>query len=318
MKIALIGGSGFIGTVLCSKLLALGHEVVIGDKTSSEIYPELVQICDVRDFNSIVPVLEGCDVIYNLAAEHHDNVDPISLYYDVNVEGARNLLKAAEEKNIRSVIFTSSVAIYGFSATPATEDFPIQPFNDYGQSKANAEIVHREWLSKSDDRSLVIIRPTVVFGPKNRGNVYNLFSQMATKFSPMIGNGQNMKSMAYVENIADLLIWGMQQGVGEHIYNWSEQPDMTMNELFITVKKEMGETAKVGLRIPYWLGMVIGSCFDVLSKLSGLKFKVSAIRVKKFCGNTRFSSQKARDAGFLPQTSLEEGICRMIRAEFKK
>ena len=93
--IAIIGGSGFIGTRLTALLLDAGHEVRIIDKNQSEKYPELRLEGDVRNVSDLVETCRGCDVIYNLAAEHKDDVRPLSLYDDVNVQGARNVCEAA-------------------------------------------------------------------------------------------------------------------------------------------------------------------------------------------------------------------------------
>lgn len=89
-NIAIIGGSGFIGTKLPKRLLESGCAVKIADKVKSLTYPELWIKGDVRDKASLVSALQGCDTIYNLA-EHRDDVTPKSLYWDVNVKGAGNV-----------------------------------------------------------------------------------------------------------------------------------------------------------------------------------------------------------------------------------
>ena len=87
-------------------------------------------------------------------------------------------------------------------------------------------------MAKKDpqNRSLVIIRPTAVFGEENRGNVYNLLKQINSKNFIMIGNGKNKKSIAYVRNVADFIIFSTKLNSGIHIYNYIDKPDLTMNE----------------------------------------------------------------------------------------
>ncbi len=87
MKILIIGGSGFIGTRLVDELLKTGHDLAIFDKNPSPIFNHLVTIGDVRELNALNKALKGVDVVYNLAAEHRDDVTPTSLYYDVNETG---------------------------------------------------------------------------------------------------------------------------------------------------------------------------------------------------------------------------------------
>lgn len=86
MKIALIGGSGFIGANLARLLIDNSVDFSILDKVKSDVYPESWVYCDVTDYDSLISTLIGHDLIINLAAEHKDNVNPISLYYQVNVE----------------------------------------------------------------------------------------------------------------------------------------------------------------------------------------------------------------------------------------
>lgn len=231
MNICIVGGSGFIGTRLSANLELFGVKFKIVDKIRSSLYPENWSYGDVTNFESLIPAISGSDVIINLAAEHKDNVHPISLYYDVNVQGAKNVCAAAEQLGIKHIVFTSSVAVYGFVEKETGEDGEFHPFNDYGKSKLEAEHVYDAWQAKDAERTLVTVRPTVVFGENNRGNVYNLFRQIASGKFLMIGAGNNQKSMAYVENIASFLKFATTFESGRHVFNYIDKPDFTMNEL---------------------------------------------------------------------------------------
>lgn len=316
MNIALVGGSGFIGTRLSQRLLAAGHEIHIIDKVRSHFYPDLCVLADVRDQRALSAALQGCEVVINLAAEHKDNVNPVSLYDEVNVDGAKNICLAAEHTNIKRIIFTSSVAVYGFAPLDTDENGLFAPFNHYGRTKMLAEGVYREWLGADTGRSLTIIRPTVVFGERNRGNVYNLLRQIVSGKFIMVGNGQNEKSMAYVENVAAFLEYSLTFSTGEWLFNYIDKPDFSMNDLVILVKKLLGRTPSVGPRLPRSLGLLAGSAFDFLSMITGKTYPVSAIRVKKFCSNTRFLSTRLNATTFLPPFSLREGLERTVRFEF--
>lgn len=115
MNALITGGSGFIGTNLVTDLLRTDHTVSIYDKTKSDTHPDLCIVADIRDREILSDALQGVDAVYHLAAEHRDDVRPHSLYYDVNVGGAENLAYAAEKNNVKKIIFTSSVAIYGLN-----------------------------------------------------------------------------------------------------------------------------------------------------------------------------------------------------------
>jgi nucleoside-diphosphate-sugar epimerase len=294
----------------------LGRQTRIGDLNQSEAFPNLHTTCDVRDASSMSGILAGAGSIINLAAEHRDDVRPISRYHETNVEGARQVCRAATAANIQKLVFTSSVAVYGFQPFPVDESGPFEPFNPYGITKLSAEEVYQAWAAEDPARSLVIIRPTVVFGEGNRGNVYNLLHQIALGRFVMVGPGTNRKSMAYVGNISEALILALSLGSGTHIFNYADSPDMNMNELVAFVNQSLGRPARNHWRIPTQLAKVGGGALDIVARITGRTFPVSAIRVRKFCESTQFKADLIRAIPFSPTFSLKEGLLRTIRSEF--
>ena len=314
--IKIIGGSGFIGTRLSKRLTKNKSEFNIVDKTMSKSFKSICSIADVRDTDSLSKVLNSDDIIINLAAEHRDDVSPKTLYDDVNVQGARNVCEVAQEKGISTIIFTSSVAVYGFAPLGTDESGEINYFNDYGRTKYEAELVYKEWYNKDpQNRKLVIVRPTVVFGEQNRGNVYNLLRQIASGKFMMIGDGTNRKSMAYVENVAAFLEYSLSFENGIHIYNYIDKPDFDMNTLVKNVNKALGKEEKVGFRMPFSIGYSIGKLFDLAAFVTGKKFTVSSIRVKKFCSDSMFDTSIEK-SGFVRPVKLEDGLASTIKYEF--
>ena len=315
MKITIIGGSGFVGTRLTKRLLDAGHIVNIADKNDSKKYPELRVYTDVREPDSLLKELKGSDVVINLAAEHRDDVTPKSLYDDVNVTGAENVCNACTHLGITKIIFTSSVAVYGFAPVGTDETGKINYFNDYGRTKWFAEEKYRKWLHQDKNNSLTIVRPTVIFGEQNRGNVYNLLRQIAGGKFPMVGKGTNIKSMAYVENVAAFIEYNLNNDEGEYLFNYIDKPDFDMNTLVTEVYKALGKPHKI-IHWPYWLGYFGGLCFDLLALLLRKKLAISSIRVKKFCSNTMFNAENIKKTKFIPPVSLVEGLQRTIKYEF--
>ncbi|MBN2656535.1 MAG: NAD-dependent epimerase/dehydratase family protein [Spirochaetales bacterium] len=316
MEVAIIGGSGFIGTRLAARLISGGHQVRIIDKLESRAYPDLWRPGDVRNPESLIAALKGAGAVFNLAAEHRDDVSPVSLYYDVNVKGAGNVCEACRTLGIENICFTSSVAVYGHSDVETDENGEFHPENEYGKSKLAAEKIYRTWMEESDGRTLSIIRPTVCFGEDNRGNVYNLLRQMASGKFMMIGKGINRKSMCYVENLAAFLQYNLEFGNGLHIYNYIDKPDFDMNSLVRTVRRELGKNDSIKLRIPYGVGMAGGYCFDLLARILKRKLPISSVRVAKFNQNTLYKSSLIDQLGFNAPVPLQEGLERTIRHEF--
>ena len=257
--ITIIGGSGFIGTRLVKRLANITYtNLKIIDKVSSSTFSHLSCIADVGSVVQLRNAISSNTVIVNLAAEHRDDVRPLSRYDEVNVQGAKNISAVANEKGVQTIIFTSTVAVYGFAPIGTDESGKINPFNDYGRTKYEAEQVFKAWQAEAPtDRTLVIIRPTVVFGEQNRGNVYNLLRQIATGKFVMVGRGENRKSMAYVENVAAFIEYSMSFKPGVHIYNFIDKPDFTMNSLVANVNLILGRSKR--LASAYHLQSVISS-----------------------------------------------------------
>jgi nucleoside-diphosphate-sugar epimerase len=314
--IAVIGGSGFLGTRLCKRLAAAGKPFVILDKGPSATFPDRWLQMDVRDVASLRATLPDGAIVVNLAAEHRDDVRPQSLYEEVNVAGAENICLVADEKRVRKIIFTSSVACYGFCPANTDESGAIAPFNEYGRTKARAEAVFRSWQERAPgERQLVVVRPTVIFGEQNRGNVYNLLKHIASGKFVMVGGGRNTKSMAYVENVASFLEHCLESAAGSGTYNYVDKPDLDMNSLVSTVREKLGIGKGVGKRIPYWAGYSIGLVFDLIAFVTRKALPISSIRVKKFCSTTQFATS-VRETGFVAPFSLEEALARTINHEF--
>jgi nucleoside-diphosphate-sugar epimerase len=315
-NISVIGGSGFIGSRLCSILKNNGSRFSIIDKVSSKFFPNDCQLADVRSINDLRKTLDQDSIIINLAAEHRDDVSPKTLYDETNVQGAKNICLIAAEKKIQTIIFTSTVAVYGFAPPGTNESGKINPFNDYGRTKWEAEKIYKNWQAEDPaNRILVIVRPTVVFGERNRGNVYNLIKQIASGKFVMIGNGLNKKSMAYVENIASFLNYSLSFKPGIHVYNYIDKPDFTMNELVGHVNALLDRSSEIKFRLSYRVGMLVGKLFDAISWITNKKFPISSIRVKKFCANSIYESSIS-STGFSPPTPLIEALDRTVRYEF--
>ncbi len=317
--INIIGGSGFIGKNIQDKLIEENINFCILDqRKGSETKDIFFKKCDVTNKDDLNNSIDENSILINLAAEHKDNVFPISKYYEVNVEGAKNICQAAESKNVKQIIFTSTVAVYGFAEDYTDENGKINPFNDYGKSKFEAEKVYENWQKKDpENRSLVIIRPTAVFGEENRGNVFNLFKQINSKNFIMIGDGNNKKSIAYVRNVADFIIFAIKFNSGIHIYNYIDKPDLTMNELVSLAQNELSIKPFLKFKLPYFIAIFIGILFDLLSKILSKEMIVSSIRIKKFCSNSLFNSSIS-SSGFIPRHNLQDALKKTIKHEFKK
>ncbi len=316
MTYTITGGSGFIGTHLGLALQNAGESFQIIDKKPSETFPDKVTLLDILEADHLAQCLSG-ETVFHLAAVHRDDVTPPDLYHRVNVEGTANLCHAASLRGIDRIIFTSSVAVYGFCDHPTDETGAINPFNAYGRSKYAAEQVLRSWAAQSPKvRSLIIIRPTVVFGPGNRGNVYNLFRQIALGRFVMVGRGENRKSLAYIDNLVAFLRHAAKAGPGVHLFNYVDGPDFTMQELVSLVRQTLHKASGIGPRLPFALGMALGHMADAVAQVTGRSLPISALRIHKFTSNSAFTSRSHKDTDFVAAVSLHEGLRITLQKEF--
>ena len=303
-----------MGTNLCRQLSLKQQDFEIIDLKMSNQFPEKCKIADIRDVDTLLKAITG-DVVVNLAAVHRDDVRDKSEYQCTNTDGAENVALVCEKKGIDKIVFTSTCAVYGFAKPRTDESGEINPFNEYGRTKFEAEEKLRHWQAQGDN-SLIIVRPTVIFGEGNRGNVFNLLNQIASDKFLMIGKGENKKSMAYIANIVAFLETCIVTEQKYGVYNYVDTPDLTMNELVSQVRAKLKSKSGVGPRLPYWLGMVLGYTADLVAKISGKHLPVSSIRVKKFASWTEFKSNKSDLENFHPPFSLSDGVQRTLQSEF--
>ncbi|MFL2565848.1 MAG: NAD-dependent epimerase/dehydratase family protein [Schleiferiaceae bacterium] len=303
-----IGGKGFVGT----RLIQVIKNWKRLDKALNDD-----EYCDIR----IKKTLEGCirqnDCIILLAAEHRDDISPISKYYETNVQGTQNVLDEMDKVGCKNLIFTSSVAVYGLNKNNPNEEHPVDPFNHYGKSKWAAEKIIKSWYENNpEEKSVTIIRPTVIFGEKNRGNVYNLLSQISSGKFLMIGKGENEKSMAYVGNVVDFIKDRSElKQPGFNIFNYTDYPDLTMNSLIGIIEESLSKKIP-SINIPIPLGYVAGYISDFLIFMTRIKLPISSVRVKKFLATTKFDSKKVHSGDWKAPYTLKKGLIRTLNYEF--
>ena len=318
-SIAIVGGAGFVGGRLANALRDAGHGVRIVDVAPALGGRAGYRRADVRDRAALAVALEGSEVVYNLAGVHRDDVRPVSVYDEVNVAGAVNVCDVCRELGIDQLLFTSSVAVYGLAAPDTSEVREPAPFNAYGRSKLRAEHVHRQWQAEAPERrSLVIVRPAVVFGEGNRGNVYELLRGIIVRRFVMVGSGQNRKSMAYVGNVSAFLVHVLGLGTGAHLFNYVDKPDLSMQELVEIMLGALGRPPIVRARIPYVIGYFAGIACDLAAAVTGRKLPISATRIRKFCSTTTFSAGRVQATGFRPPIRLREGLVKTIGHEVRE
>lgn len=306
MKYILIGGSGFIGQHFKSYL---GDKIVLNLDINKGINNSKFQYCDINQ-KIIVDISEYESIsVIHLAAVHFDFQQK---YYETNVNGTSNVLNWIDEnKNIVNYVFFSSVATYGDSFNGKNELSPQEPYNDYGKSKLKAEKLILNWKKDNLKIKTVIIRPAVVFGEYNFGNVFNLIKQINSGVFAIIGNGKNIKSIAYAPNLVQSVMFSLNNIKNNFfIYNYSDYPQKNINDQSLLISKICGKNKPT--RIPLFLTKLITLPIDFLEKIIGKDLKINSMRVKKFTISTNFESDLIRNKGFKQPFSITDSIKKTV------
>lgn len=314
MNILVTGSSGFIARFLIPALAARGHTVVGIDKRTGSPFGDYFRFVhgNILDDSAVDNAMSDVDLILHLAAEHKDFGVPESLYYQVNVDGTEKLLQHASRHQIRNFVFFSSVAVYGDSRVPTNEALVPAPDSPYGKSKLLAEQRIEGWSAQASERKGLIIRPTVIFGPYNYANMYRLIRSVARRRYVGVGDGKNIKSIGYVENVAAAALFLMERmGAGVEIYNYADSPHMTTLDLVACIAKSLGVKVP-SLRIPKPLALACAFPLDVIAKATKKDLPLTAKRIAKFTNSTHHRADKLLRAGFSPPYSPEAGVQKTI------
>jgi len=316
-RVVVLGGSGFIGSHLIPALLSSGMSVVNFDifEPTDPLPTEVEYVRgDIRNENALATAFAGADAVVNLAAAHHDFGIPESTFESVNIGGARAVTAAMTEAGIKNLCFYSSVAVYGDSEQAPTETSPTTPTNIYGRTKLEAEGVYRAWADSDPGRRALIVRPAVVFGPRNAANMYRLIDQIARRRFLSVGNGANEKSMVYVENIvqAIMFLWQSEPKVQPEIVNCVDEPNLTSAEIIRHVYTALGRRAP-RFHLPLAPAIWLAKPLDLVAKLTKRDLPITSNRIAKLgASETAFSAHRLRSLGFTPEVPLRVGITRMV------
>ncbi|MGO0305869.1 NAD-dependent epimerase/dehydratase family protein [Endozoicomonas acroporae] len=325
---ALFGGTGFIGSYLALDLLDKGivDKVYLFDlqpiclerfepflKQYIEQGQVIYQSCDVRDsINTQIPkVVENITLAVNLAAIHREPGHECHEYYETNLLGAENVCSWADEINCKSIIFTSSIAPYGPSETPKTEDSIPAPVSAYGGSKLAAEKIHLAWQnSDPENKRLTIVRPGVVFGAGEGGNVSRLIKAVLKRYFFYMGNKQTRKAGTYVKELCNAMLWvhySLKTNSRVSLFNMSMNPGPSMEEYVTTICKVAGIKRFVPY-VPYSLLYPASFFVEAIARLFRVNQPISPVRIKKLVRSNNILPLYLEKHGYQYQYTLKTAL----------
>jgi nucleoside-diphosphate-sugar epimerase len=246
MRALVTGGTGFLGYHLCAALGEAGYEVTCLDVNrparplgAGQSYLE----ADVRDRTAIMRAAEGCDVVVDNAALVPVTRSTPEQFRDVNVAGCENTLAAAKAAGAY-VVHVSSSAIYGKpTAMPVREETPLEPFEPYGVSKAEAEaVVHRE---RAAGLLVSSLRSRALLGQGRLGLFELVFNRIRQdKRVPMFGRGTNVIQMCDARDFAAAVLACIEQRANGD-YNIGASELGTVRENLEALIARVGSSSKL-------------------------------------------------------------------------
>ncbi len=319
----IFGGTGFIGSFFAEFLLEndfvskifLFDIEPLGKKSShyrkvkiSHDKRVIYVDSDVRTTIKSIST-QNVTLIANFAAIHREPGHEDFEYFETNLLGAENVCAFAEKVKCNQIIFTSSIAPYGPSETIKDEESIPVPSSAYGSSKLAAEKTHQIWQAKDPkNRILQIVRPGVVFGPGEGGNVSRLIKAVLNRYFFYMGNKDTRKAGVYVKELCHAMWWELnrQKKKKHHVslFNMSMNPGPSIQDYVKTVCK-VANVKRFVPSIPYRLLLIVSYLIDFFAKSFNIKHPFSPVRIKKLVRSNNILPTYLVTNGYKYQYTLE-------------
>ena len=320
MKILITGGTGFTGSHLVKHVLREGNKAVVLDNQEGIVLDELkrlgaeVIIGSVADAAVLRRAVDGCEVVYHLAAAFRKINVPKSEYDNTNINAMSSLLEICQKSGVRKVVYCSTQGVHGNIESlaqnppvPGNENSPIKPEDYYQYTKHEGEKVAAAFMEKGMD--ITILRPTALYGPADPGRFLMLYKQVKKGWFPFFGKGTAFYHPVYVENFCDAFTLAVEkpQSKGQ-TYIIADEKYFQIKEIVQKIADIMGVKCKM-IHLPfypmYWLSYIVAGIYKPLP----FEPPLFPRRVDWYRQNRGFDISKARDElGYKPKVGLDEGL----------
>ena len=306
------GANGFIGQVVCARLVKLGHRVkaAVRDPGRAGALPAMIERVTVPDLSGGTDwgnALDGSAGVIHLVSPAElpgaNEQQQLEHFRSVNVEGSARLARAAAAAGVRRFVYMSTLKVNGETSPAAgfTEDDAPRPEDAYGVSKWEAErILHR--IAAETGIEVVILRPPLVYGPGVKGNFLRLLKLVAHGMPLPLASVHNRRSLIYLGNLVDAIIAAVNapQPI-DQTYLVSDGEDVSTPDLIRAIAQALGARARL-FPCPLALlkaGAALTGRSGELARLTGsLQVDASLIR---------------RELGWRPPFTLVQGLAETAR-----
>lgn len=322
MNILITGATGFIGSFIAEEALRRGMNVWAAvRKSSNRVYLQDGRIrfieLNLLSKDALVAQMSGLSFDYVVHAAGVTKCVDKSDFYRINTQGTINLVTALRQLGmpLRKFVDISSLSVYG----PVREERPYQEISEtdipcpdtaYGRSKLLAE----QFLDEVDNFPYVILRPTGVYGPRER-DYFLMVGSIRNHVDFAVGYKPQDLTFVFVLDVVQAVFLALQKGVPGRKYFLSDGNVYASRTFSDLIRRELGNPWLVRIKAPIWMLRVITLCGDIVGRLTG---KVSALNNDKYHimkqRNWRCDISPAmRELGYKPQYDLEKGVKVTIR-----
>lgn len=306
MRVLVTGGTGYLGGAIVRALDARGHELVIFARTasSSGLAHRLVD-GDVRDAAAVSRAAAGCDAVCHVAALVSLWGRRAREFDEVNVDGLRHVLAAADAHGLARIVYTSSF----LARPPASRSAPLEA-NDYQRTKVRALAVAREAATRG--APVISLFPGVVYGPgrATEGNLVGrlMAEHLAGRLPGAIGP-ERVWSYAFVEDVATGHVAALERGTPGHEYvlGGENAPQLA---LFEALRDRTGR--RLPRRIPFAAAALAGALDEWRAALTGTPPRLTRGAVRIFRHDWPLDSAPTVGGLDYRPTPLAEGLARTL------
>ena len=318
MKVFVTGGGGFLGRVIVRQLLEAGHDVLSYSRGKYEELGLVHRQGSLSDYAALKDAMEGCEAVVHVAAKV-GMWGEFEEFYEANVRGTENVLRACGELGIRYLVFTSSPSVV-FSGTCEGADESLPYPDDYDAPYPHTKALSEQAVLQANgpDLCTCALRPHLVWGPGDHF-IPRLFARQRKGKLRLVGDGRHLVDTIFVDNAARAHLQALDamrqdpSSVGGKAYFLSQDQPIPIRD-FINQLLAAGDLPPVTKSIPPKVALGAGHLFQSVYKLFNIKSEppVTPFIAKQMSTAHWYDISAAkRDFGYAPEVSIEEGMRRV-------
>lgn len=313
------GANGFTGSRFCQYLARSGvatRGMYYAPDGAPSFRHDLLELVpgDLRDRASLRRALDGISVVYHIGALYRPTNVSRKDFWDVNVEGTRNLIELSKEFGVARFVNCSTIGVHGHVANPpAAEDAPIKPDDYYQETKLKGEETARD-LGRELGLAVTNVRPAAIYGP-GETRFLKLARLIHRRRFVMFGSGEVLYHFIHVDDLSDAFVRcaELEEAVGQ-TYIIADDHPLTLNQIVRVMAEALG-VAPPRVHLPLGLLRASAVLCEFACKPLGISPPLHRRRAAWFSSCRSFDIGKARrELGFAPRVSPEEGLAEMVHS----